>query len=117
MRGLTRRRRPPRLSQFESGPVGVKWLSVDGQFTPAGHLLILTTGDSSMPPSRFTEMFHLVHNGTNWYIKTQVLRFGAGSNPFNLAGDASGTGASFAADYYRLYAADRMRCVGVRVLV
>jgi len=100
---------PP--AQFDSGPVHVKWLSVDGQFTAANHLLILTTGDSTVPASRFTEFFHLVHNGTNWYIKTQVLRFGPGSTPFNLAADASGTGAAFAADYYKLYAADRMRCV------
>lgn len=89
-------------------PVDVKWNSIDAQTTPAGQLLVMTTGQSTVPAGNFTSAFVLAPvTGGGMYIKAEALRFGPGETPFNTAADPSGAALEFAKSYYTTYAAGK----------
>lgn len=98
--------------QFGSGPVTVRWNTVDAVMaggTALPHLLVLATGPSSMPRANFSTVLALCpgSNAAGMYIKVELLRFGAGALAINDL-DATGTGSGFAKAYYDAYRTDRM---------
>lgn len=102
--------------RFAGGPVGMKIISTDAQFTPdaaSPKLLVLVTGDTGSAgkaAARFQQLFILGPTPAGgMYIRTELLRFGPGATPFFMARDPGGMGAAFAKSYYETYAVDPAR--------
>lgn len=96
--------------RFAAGSVDVKHSSIDGQFTPSGHLMCLVTGMSKVPEGNFTSAFAIFPAaGGGLSIRGEMLRFGPGVKPMNTELDPSGTGEGFAKMYYGAYSTDRSK--------
>lgn len=55
--------------QFSAGPVYVKWNTVDAQMVGGTHMLVLATGQSTLPVSR-SGVHVTVWWETNWFMST-----------------------------------------------
>lgn len=95
--------------RLSGGPVYISWSSVNAQATPAGQLVVHTTGKSTTPAGDFSSAFILSPMaGGGFYVRAELLRFSAGTAAFNATLDGSGSGMEFAKTYYETYARNRM---------